>query len=64
MGFERKGTPQIVGDAFIFLMENNVAETVYVSIHNCERPLASLQAASERRVSDRPKRIVFAQHRD
>ena len=64
MGFERKGAPQILSEAFICVMDKEVAEKVLVYIHKCERPLASLQAASERRVSDRPKRIVFAQHRD
>lgn len=38
--FEKKGAPQILSEAFICLMDNEVAEKVYVYIHRCERPLA------------------------
>ncbi len=38
--FEKKGAPQILSEAFICLMDSEVAEKVYVYIHRCERPLA------------------------
>ena len=38
--FEKKGAPQILSEAFICLMDNEVAEKVYVYIHRCERPQA------------------------
>ena len=38
--FERKGAPKILSEAFICLMDNEVAERVYVFIHKCERPRA------------------------
>lgn len=40
VAFEKKGAPQILSEAFICLMDNAVAEKVYVYIHRCERPLA------------------------
>ncbi len=38
--FKDKGAPQVLSDAFICLMDNEVAEKVYVYIHQCERPAA------------------------
>lgn len=38
--FKEKGAPQVLSDAFICLMDNEVAEKVYVYIHKCERPSA------------------------
>ena len=38
--FREKGAPQILTDAFICLMDDEVADKVYVFIHKCERPIA------------------------
>ncbi|MBI3716069.1 MAG: hypothetical protein HY255_08765 [Betaproteobacteria bacterium] len=38
--FREKRAPQMLIDAFVCLMDDEVAEKVYVFIHKCERPLA------------------------
>ena len=37
--FRDTGAPQILTDAFLCLMDDDVAEKVYVFIHKCERPV-------------------------
>ena len=40
-----KGAPKELTDALVCLMDNDVAEKVYVYIHKCRRPPAEILAA-------------------